>query len=243
MSRHAGGIRSAVISMDNRWEAFAKQNAEFYIKTASDVDFATPRGQELFRQWGRDDVARILREAAPHLNGRNRAIEIGCGIGRLAIPTAEQFTEVIGVDIAPTMVDKLRDHCRAAGVTNVRGFLSAQPWDEQGPADLVYSLIVFQHIASAAVIADYFARIARCLAGDGVCYAHFDTRPRTMAYRARQLMPDLLLPKTYRKGIRRVRRGPADLRAMFLSCGLTVADELRPGTDDHVFLLRRQDAG
>jgi 2-polyprenyl-3-methyl-5-hydroxy-6-metoxy-1,4-benzoquinol methylase len=94
--------------MGNRWEAFARENAEFYIKSASDVDFATLDGQELFRQWGRDDASRILQESAPYLSGFARAIEIGCGIGRLAVPMAGQFAEVIGVDIAPTMIRKLK---------------------------------------------------------------------------------------------------------------------------------------
>jgi 2-polyprenyl-3-methyl-5-hydroxy-6-metoxy-1,4-benzoquinol methylase len=228
-----------VSSKANPWEQFARENAEFYIKTANDVDFSSQEGQQLFRQWGRDDVDRILQESAPFLSGRTRAIEIGCGIGRLAVPMAEQFTEVLGVDVAPTMISRLRENCHRSGVTNVRGYLANDAWDEQGPADLVYSLIVFQHIASGEVIAEYFARIAGCLNNGGLCYAHFDTRSRTLPYFGRQLMPDAMLPRTYRKGIRRVRRRPKDLRALFDSCGLTIVRELRPGTDDHVFLLRR----
>lgn len=222
----------------NRWETFAQENPEFYIYTAPGVDFATPEGRALFEQAGRDDVEQILRESAPYVTGFDRAIEIGCGVGRLTLPMAERFAEVIGVDIAPSMVRKLAEYSRAAGVPNVRGFLAGEAWSEQGTADLVYSLIVFQHIDSGPAIAEYFRRIATCLSPTGVCYAQFDTRPPTPQYYGLRLVPDVLLPKPWRKGIRRVRRRAADLRSLFDSCGLTVVEELRPDTDWHAFLLR-----
>jgi cyclopropane fatty-acyl-phospholipid synthase-like methyltransferase len=91
-------------------------------------------------------------------------VEIGCGIGRLAVPMARRFDEVVAVDIAPTMLDKLAEHARAAGVDNVHGFLDGQPWYARGPADLVYSLVAFQHIENWLEIVRYVARIAACLA-------------------------------------------------------------------------------
>lgn len=225
-------------SSPNRWERFASEDAEYYIYTAPGVDFATADGQALFRQSGRDDVEQIFREAQAYLNGFDRAIEIGCGVGRLAVPMADRFAEVIGVDIAPTMISKLGEFSRAAGAPNVRGFLAHEKWSDQGSADLVYSLIVFQHIESWDVIADYFARIASCIASDGVCYAQFDTRRRTLPYLALRLLPDAVLPRPARKGIRRIRRKPARLRRLFDSCGLMVLEELRADSDYHAFLLR-----
>ena len=205
----------------------------------SGVDFASPAGQALFRQSGRDDAERILRESEQYLNGFNRAIEIGCGVGRLAVPMAEHFAEVIGVDIAPTMISKLGDYSRAAGASNVRGFLADEPWFDQGPVDFVYSHIVFQHIESRTAIADYFARIAACLEEDGICYAQFDTRRPTLPYLGIRVLPDAALPRPARRGIRRVRRRPADVRRLFDSCGLAVLEELRADSDYHTFLLRR----
>jgi len=224
----------------NRWETFANKDAEYYIYAAPGVDFSTAAGQAIFRQSGRDDVEQILREAQPYLNGFGRAIEIGCGVGRLAVPMAERFAEVIGVDIAPTMISKLGDFSRAAGATNVRGFLAHEAWSDQGPADLVYSLIVFQHIESWEVIADYFERIASCIASNGVCYVQFDTRRRTLPYLGLRLLPDAVLPRPGRKGIRRIRRQPAHLRRLFDSCGLMVLEELRANSDYHAFVLRRR---
>ncbi|MFI5893718.1 hypothetical protein ACIA5D_26790 [Actinoplanes sp. NPDC051513] len=53
-----------------------------------------------------------------------------------------------------------------------------------GAVDLVYSLIVFQHIADWTAIVEYFSRIGACLAPGGVCWVQFDTRPVTLPYLA-----------------------------------------------------------
>jgi SAM-dependent methyltransferase len=221
----------------NRWDEFAQEDAEFYIYTERGVDFKSSSGQALFRRSGRDEVERILRESERYVNGFGRAIEIGCGVGRLALPMAERFADVIGVDISPTMLAKLHENSRADGTSNVRGFLTDDDWYNQGQANLVYSLLVFQHIEDRKVISEYFGRVANCLAEDGVCYAQFDTRRRTWPYFVTHMLPDPMLPKTWRRGIRRIRRQPADLRRMFGSYGLTVLTELRPNSDRHTFLL------
>ncbi|WP_020515491.1 class I SAM-dependent methyltransferase [Paractinoplanes globisporus] len=223
---------------ENRWETFAQEDAEWYIYTAPDVDFTTPEGRSLFERSGREDAAQILAEAGSHLTGHGRALEIGCGVGRLTVPVSEQFSEVLAVDIAPTMLRKLAENTQRAGRDNVRGFLSHEPWDAQGPVDLVYSLIVFQHIADWTAIVEYFSRIGACLAPGGVCWVQFDTRPVTLPYLAVGRLPDAVLPRPWRKGIRRIRRSRDRLVALFESCGLRVAAELRPG-ERHAFLLTR----
>jgi SAM-dependent methyltransferase len=223
---------------ENRWETLAQENAEYYIYTAPDVDFTTPEGRSFFLRSGREDAEQMLAEAAPYLNGRTRALEIGCGVGRLTIPMAHRFAEVAGVDIAPTMIHKLKANAAEADLDNVRGFLPDEPWDGLGPVDLVYSLIVFQHIESWQAIATYFSRIGACLAPDGVCWVQFDTRRPTLPYRAVGHLPDVLLPRPWRRGVRRIRRSREALGELFASCGLRVAQELRPG-DRHAFLLTR----
>jgi cyclopropane fatty-acyl-phospholipid synthase-like methyltransferase len=222
---------------ENRWETFARENAERYICTTGGVDFSTPDGWRVFVQSGRDDVGQILAEASAHLSGWNRAIEIGCGVGRLAMPMSERFGEVVAVDVAPTMLRRLADNCRSASIENVKGFLPTEPWYEQGAADLIYSLIVFQHIESWDIIAEYCRRMAGCLAKDGVCYVQFDTRPRSLPSFVVSQLPDPLLPRPWRKGIRRIRRSRASLLNLFSASGLTVREELRQDTERHVFLM------
>ncbi|MBC8113784.1 MAG: class I SAM-dependent methyltransferase [Candidatus Saccharimonas sp.] len=57
---------------------------------------------------GRDDFARAL--SLTHMQtGRDRTVvEIGCGVGRISAVLAERFGRVIGVDVAPTLIEEAR---------------------------------------------------------------------------------------------------------------------------------------
>lgn len=223
----------------NRWDEFAQENAEYYILTTNDLDYSTPSGMASFFESGRREAARILDEAGGHLTAHHTALEIGCGVGRLAIPMARTFDRVIGVDISPTMLAKLAENTRDAQLSNVTGFLAGEPWDKQGPVDFAYSRIVFQHIEDWEVIEDNVTRIASCLADRGIASLHFDTRPRSLAYEALRIAPDKVLRRQWRRGIRRVRRSAADVEALLRQHGLRVVTQLRPGTELHVFIAAR----
>lgn len=221
------------------WEGYARENAEFYILT-HDVDFDTPDGQDYFFRTGRADVEAILAEAAPFRGPRaETALEIGCGIGRLSLPMAPHFASLRVVDVAPTMLRRVAANAEAAGIYHVAPFPPDGAWDAGAPVDFAYSRWVLQHIADFGVIADYVRRIGRCLDADGTAHLQFDTRPRSLAYRVRNALPDFVLPRTWRRGVRRIRRAPAELRALFADAGLRVVHELRPDTEEHVFILRR----
>ena len=44
-----------------------------------------------------------------HQGGGTPALELGVGTGRIALPLAERTGEVVGVDLSPDMLDRLRD--------------------------------------------------------------------------------------------------------------------------------------
>ncbi len=214
-----------------RWEAYAQADAEFFIWTgvAKGDDFAAS---------GRRDAARIMELCSPYLRGRELAVEIGCGVGRLAIPMSHEFERVIGVDIARTMLRKLEQNCRDAKVDNVGGMLANEPWDASGPIDFAYSHIVLQHIEDWAIIESYFTRVARALGTDGVFYAQFDTRRANVLYTLRNLLPDFLLPRHYKRGVRRIRRKVSDVAKLAHACGLEIAHLSGEGTTYTIFILR-----
>lgn len=218
------------------WERLARENAEFYIATW-DVDFSDPEAMARFFESGRSEAMTILEECAPWLRGRAAALEIGCGVGRLTIPMAREFREVLAIDIAPTMLERLRANCAREGITNVVPLLS----NERPPAkrvDLVYSRIVLQHIEHEGEVRRYLELVAAILEPDGIAHLHFDTRPAGIFYRARALVPDRFLRRTWRRGIRRVRRSRARVAALAAAAGLEIVKELRPCSAEHVFLLR-----
>jgi SAM-dependent methyltransferase len=225
---------------DECWERFAREDAEYYVLTDIGRGRRAETRSEFFES-GRKQAERLLEDCKPYLNGRDLAIEIGCGVGRVALPLSRQFARLIAVDISPTMLSKLETNAaRDAGAGRIQTMLARQAWDNPNTADLVYSVLVFQHIESFEEIARYVERISLALKPRGVAYLQFDTRPRTLLYRGRNLVPDPLLPRSWRKGIRRIRRVPESLRNLFRAHGLHVCHELGRESEYHAFVLRSQ---
>jgi hypothetical protein len=72
----------------------------------------------------------------------------------------------------------------------------------------------------------------------GLAYLQFDTRSRDFRYRLKTGLPDLLLPRFWRRGIRRIRRAPEEIEAGIRRAGLKIAGELTPNTAYHRYILR-----
>lgn len=218
--------------MADRWEQLAREDAEFYIWT----DLAA--GDEFFRS-GERDARRILDLVEPWLGGHSRAVEMGCGVGRISVAMAPHFDAITAVDIAPTMLAKLAENCRDRGIASVRPMLASEAWESSGPFDLAYSRIVFQHIETWDTIGSYFRRTSQSLTPAGVFYVQFDTRPANMLYLIRNRLPDAMLPRTYRSGVRRIRRRAPRIVELASAHGLELVLERGRGTLDNEFVFRR----
>jgi SAM-dependent methyltransferase len=79
---------------------------------------------------------------------RRRALDFGCGLGRLTRALGDRYEETVGVDIAPSMAKAAAelnaDRGNLSFVVNDRPGLDAF---EPGSFDLVYSNITLQHMA------------------------------------------------------------------------------------------------
>jgi SAM-dependent methyltransferase len=76
-----------------------------------------------------------------------RALDFGCGLGRLTQPLAEHFERVDGVDIAETMITGARTHNRHGDrvVYHVNAGSDLSAFDDDS-FDLILSHVVLQHI-------------------------------------------------------------------------------------------------
>lgn len=223
---------------DEPWERFAREDAEYYVLTDVGGDRDAPARSQFFAS-GLAQAERLLQDCEPYVDGRELAIEIGCGVGRVALPLSRRFERLIAVDVSPTMLRKLEENAaRDAGAGQIQPMLAHDAWDDADTADLVYSVLVFQHIERFEEIANYVERISRALKPGAVAYLQFDTRPRTLLYHLRNVLPDRLLPRPWRRGIRRIRRAPESLRGLFREHGLEVCRELGPGSEYNAFILR-----
>lgn len=222
-----------------RWEEFANENPHFYILTNNDFDYSTEEGEKRFFDTGERTCKYMLSAVEDLLPSCDWALEFGCGIGRLALPHAQRFREVIAVDISPTMLSRLSEVAERNQVRNIKPKLAGEDWAPPGTVDYAYSLYVFQHIPEYSVIEDAIKKVAICLTAEGVAQLQFDTRPCSLAYRIRNRVPDFLLPRTWRTAIRCVRRRPEQIRETLATCGLLIWREWKPSTREHTFIVRK----
>jgi hypothetical protein len=224
------------------WEKFAQEDPYTYILTSLK---SNDPGE--FWESGRQTVQQeLLPTIATHRVSRGVAMEIGCGVGRLVFPLSSHFQEVVGADIAESMIQRAQCFASDNGIGNVSFCAVAGPEDLlhrakncSGRIDFLYSLLVLQHIPDMAVIEGYLHVIGVLLAEDGIAYLQFDTRPENFAYHVKTWMPDILLPRFWRKGIRRIRRHPEEIELAIRRAGLEIAGELTRLTSYHRYIVRR----
>lgn len=165
---------------------------------------------EEFFALGRDDVAAAMawldRLGLP--TRFERVLDFGCGVGRLSQALREHADQVVGVDVAPPMLELARelDHDgRCEFVLNeapeLRRFADTH-------FDLVYSELVLQHLP-ARTVESYLAEFMRVLRPGGVAVLQCTSSPLwTVKGAIWRLTPGWLV----RLGQRVVLRYPAPMR-------------------------------
>lgn len=134
------------------WEKWGKSDPYFGVIAQPHLrsDRLDDSGRAGFFEAGAMEVAETLaelRSVAGVASGSGRALDFGCGVGRLTIPLARHFREVVGVDVSAAMLREARANCERAGIANARFCLSTPTLDDvEGEFDFVHSFIVFQHI-------------------------------------------------------------------------------------------------
>jgi SAM-dependent methyltransferase len=159
---------SAFDRLARLWERNARTDALWAI-LASPGKEGRRWDQAEFFGTGERDLAELLRyldarSARPH---PGRALDFGCGVGRLTRALAARFEHVDGVDISPTMIE------RARGFTTderIRYHVGPSPHLRLFPDDsfdLVLSILVLQHIPPP-YNETYVAEFARVAAAGGI---------------------------------------------------------------------------
>ncbi len=79
------------------------------------------------------------------------AVDLGCGTGRVTIPLAGRCERVIGIDVSPRSIERLRAKCASAGIGNVDTFVEPLETLELslGSVDLVVSNYALHHLRDA----------------------------------------------------------------------------------------------
>lgn len=105
------------------------------------------------------------------MEGRSvrRGLDLGTGVGRVAVRIAGELTRIVGADLAPGMLERTRRNARAAGVLNLdlaRLRSDTLPFRD-GAFDLVACLGLLEHLPPPARRAT-LAECARVLSRGGL---------------------------------------------------------------------------
>ena len=167
----------------NRYrKAWDKKAQQHFVKPA-DYDEVVKAigvygGVEKFRELGRRDVEEAVRrllEKGFGVGGQ-RALDLGCGIGRTAGLFAECFGEVYGCDISPMMIGEAKELWISTPNIHfdVCSGLDLSIYPDEF-FDFVYSNGMFEHLRKATELA-YIREIARVLKVRGWFALEFNSR-------------------------------------------------------------------
>lgn len=167
-----------LVEAKKNWERLAESDPLFFILSDPNKRGRRWNVAEFFGT-GTRVVEEILSniESTGGLSARRRALDFGCGVGRLTQPLATHFEEVIGVDISSKMVElatgfNCASNCKF--IVNDRSDLSLFP---DRHFDFIISLLTLQHM-SPKIAKRYIPEFLRTLSPGGIAYFGLPEGPR-----------------------------------------------------------------
>ena len=168
---HAKETRTARIGRKIRqsWDQFGREDPFWAVLTNPNKKGGRWSEAEFFAT-GRHDIQVALQRIITHGISLHfeKALDFGCGPGRLTQALAEHFREVHGVDIAASMIAKAQELNRHGErcIYHLNDRLDLQLF-EANTFDLVYSWLVLQHMPKQLALG-YIAEFARVTKPGGV---------------------------------------------------------------------------
>lgn len=137
---------------DKSWQSLGEKDPYYAVLTCDKFrrDRLDEKTKEEFFQTGKKHVSNLINRIESQLGEipRGRALDFGCGVGRLVFPLSEaRFSSVIGVDVSEAMLLEAKRNAEKVNKCNVT-FSSYDSFlnNDKGTFDFIHSYIVFQHI-------------------------------------------------------------------------------------------------
>ena len=154
------------------WNQRAGEDANYYVA------FGRRQQEEGEFYATASDVVRDLEHDLKRFAGRDAALEIGCGPGRLMRPLGRHFHEIHGVDVSDEMIRLARERLRGLPHAHLlHGSGADLGMFPDNTFDFVYSYAVFQHIPSREIVFDYLREARRVLKPGGVMRCQINGLP------------------------------------------------------------------
>ncbi len=148
-----GVTRASDTLADRHWDRFALRDPYWAVLTEERFQGASMSQEDRDEFFARGDVhwRAVMATRATMYGGKRpprRVLDFGCGVGRLLPSLSRSCVEVVGVDVAPAMVEEARANCERLAISNAEVVCdSDQLSGVPGEFDLIHSVLVFQHIA------------------------------------------------------------------------------------------------
>ena len=191
MKRENGLTLMQIEKWQDNWNELGKEDPLWVVLTDPSRKGGKWTPAEFFAT-GQQEISEVMARAAdvhPTLQ-KGKALDFGCGVGRLSQALATHFDEVHGVDISPSMVghavrfNQFPDRC----FFHVNGSERLELFPDAS-FDFIYSNIVLQHI-EPQYSKQYIAEFVRLLKPGGLLV--FQILSATLL---RRLVPDALVER------------------------------------------------
>ncbi|MDH3611074.1 MAG: class I SAM-dependent methyltransferase [Nitrosopumilus sp.] len=160
----------SIKDLQRDWEDMAELDPLWAIISVPEKQYKKWDIEEFFKT-GEIEIERLFTIINKLGNPKNyhRALDFGCGVGRLTRALSKKFEESIGVDISSKMIS-LANEMNSSYVnckfqlnenSNLKIF-------ENDYFDLIYSIIVLQHISDPEITKSYISEFVRILNKDGL---------------------------------------------------------------------------
>ena len=243
-----------VDDLEQNWDDLGRRDPMWAILTSPDKRKNRWDEDEFFAT-GRVVVTEVMAglDSLGILVPRGRALDFGCGIGRLTQALAGEFDAVVGVDVAASMVERARELNRhgerCTYVCNSEDDLAIFP---DASFDFILTELVLQHLPSDLMFR-YVREFVRVLRPGGV--AVFDV-PRSLAWSARAIALRVL-PSSVVRSLRRRAYGSVmelhttsrdEVLAFLQGVDVDVLEDrpatgFDPGINRHRYSVRKRSSG
>lgn len=172
------GVRSRVERLRSRWDEHGRTDPMWAVLTEPGKSGGWWEPEQFYAH-GTAEIGLLMKrfDELGVAHRRDRALDFGCGVGRLTNALAEHYAHVDGVDISAEMIKRAAEmapnRARCTFSTNVAADLRRFPDDS---FDLVHTNIVLQHVGPE-LTTGYLREFARIVKPGGVVHFQLPVRP------------------------------------------------------------------
>lgn len=228
-------------NLQKNWNDFGKKDPLWAILSDPRKKGNKWKIDEFFETGKReiDDVFNVLERKGIDFP-RKKALDFGCGVGRLTQALTFYFDEVYGVDIAPSMIhlaQQYNRHTTCKYVLNTKDDLSQFP---DSTFNFVYSTITLQHI-EPRYTKKYIKEFIRVLSSGGLLLFQLPSEPANNKTRIKRVAT-YIVPTKLREVYVRIVTGYS-VREMYSMNKAAVVQLIEENNGILIDVIRAQDAG